>query len=77
MKTYRVTVGQEGGSTRELLVLAILVALGDAPVQIVSHAIGNFQADNSKEKLVAVIVHAFPYVGFPRAVNALRIVKEL
>lgn len=63
--------------TRELLVLAILVALGDAPVQIFSHAIGNFQAGNSKEKLVAVIVHAFPYVGFPRAVNALRIVKEL
>lgn len=64
-------------ATRELLVLGVLVALGDTPAQLRSHALGNLRVGTSKETLVAAIVHAFPYVGFPRAVNALRIVKDL
>lgn len=63
--------------TRELLVLVILAALGDTPVQIASHGLGNLKLGTSKATLVAAMIHAFPYMGFPRAVNAVRILKDL
>ncbi len=63
--------------TRELMVLVMLAALGDMPVQIASHGRGNLKVGNAKEKLIAAMIHAFPYIGFPRAVNAVRILKDL
>lgn len=63
--------------TRELLVLCMLVALGDMPVQVRSHALGNLRLGTSKSTLIAAMIHAAPYLGFPRAVNAVRIIKEL
>jgi 4-carboxymuconolactone decarboxylase len=32
---------------------------------------------NSKTAVVAALVHCFPYIGFPRAVAAIRAVKNL
>jgi alkylhydroperoxidase/carboxymuconolactone decarboxylase family protein YurZ len=35
------------------------------------------QVGNSKTVVVAALVHCFPYIGFPRAVAAIRAVKNL
>lgn len=63
--------------TRELLVLCILIALGDVPVQIASHAVGNLRLGTSRSTLIAAAIHTAPYLGFPRAVNAVRIIKDV
>ena len=62
--------------TRELLVLVVLTTLG-AQDQIKSHTIGNLKAGNSKEVIVAAIVQTIPYIGFPNALNTLKIVQDI
>lgn len=68
-----------GGLTvaqRELLVLCLLAALGGADTQIRAHARGSMKAGNEKAALITALIHGFPYMGFPRAINAIRIVKD-
>lgn len=62
--------------TRELLMLCVLAAIG-ADRQIVSHASGNLRAGNDRETLYAALIQSLPYIGFPRALNAIRIVKAV
>ena len=69
-----------GGLTlahRELLVLCALAAIGDTSAQLGPHSRACLQAGNSKTEIIAALVHCFPYVGFPRAVAAIRAVKDL
>lgn len=56
---------------RELLTFAILCALGDCEPQIKSHIKGNVAMGNGKEVLLATLTVCFPYIGFPRTLNAL------
>lgn len=62
-------------ATRELLILCLLAALGQAP-QIKAHVIGNLRLGNSKATQVAALIHAFPYIGFPLAINAIRAIQD-
>lgn len=62
--------------TRELLTYCVLTVLG-AEDQLRSHAAGNQKAGNSKETLVAAVIQCLPYVGFPAAIKALKIIKEV
>ena len=62
---------------RELLVLCLLAALGGLDFQIRAHSAGNLKVGNSKETLISAMIHCFPYIGFPRAVNAIRMINEL
>jgi 4-carboxymuconolactone decarboxylase len=69
-----------GGLTlaqRELLVLCALATIGDTSAQLGPHGRACLQAGNSKTDVVAALVHCFPYIGFPRAVAAVRAVKNL
>jgi 4-carboxymuconolactone decarboxylase len=69
-----------GGLTlaqRELLVLCALAALGDTSAQLGPHGRACLQVGNTKTAVVAALVHCFPYIGFPRAVAAIRAVKDL
>ena len=59
-------------AARELLVLCILAALGGTEAQLTSHAVGNLKAGNSQSTQIAALIHCLPYVGFPRALNAIR-----
>jgi 4-carboxymuconolactone decarboxylase len=45
--------------------------------QIRAHSAGNLKVGNSKETLISAMIHCFPYIGFPRAVNAIRMINEL
>jgi 4-carboxymuconolactone decarboxylase len=69
-----------GGLTlaeRELLVLCALATLGDTAAQLGPHGRACLQVGNPKTAVVAALVHCFPYIGFPRAVAAIRAVKNL
>jgi 4-carboxymuconolactone decarboxylase len=62
---------------RELLVLCALASIGDTSAQLGPHGRACLQVGNSKAAVVAALVHCFPYIGFPRAVAAIRAVKAL
>lgn len=61
--------------TRELLGYCVLATIG-ADSQLHSHYHGNLKAGNKPETVAAAIVQCLPYIGFPAAIKALRIIKE-
>jgi 4-carboxymuconolactone decarboxylase len=64
------------GSSRELLTFALLAALGGCDPQVKGHVAGNLNVGNSRQKLIAVITVLLPFIGYPRALNALAAVNE-
>lgn len=62
---------------RELLVLCALAAIGDTSAQLAPHGRACLQLGHSKTQIIAALVQCFPYVGFPRAVAAIRAVRGL
>lgn len=62
---------------RELLVLCALATIGDTSAQLGPHGRACLQVGNSKTVVIAALVHCFPYIGFPRAVAAVRAVQNL
>lgn len=62
---------------RELLVLCALATIGDTSAQLGPHGRACMQVGNSRTEVVAALVHCFPYIGFPRAVAAIRAIKAL
>lgn len=63
--------------TRELLTLAMLVALGGADPQVASHLAANLRVGNDRAVLVAVLTRLLPWVGYPRTLNALRALADV
>jgi 4-carboxymuconolactone decarboxylase len=63
--------------TRELLTLCIVSALGGAESQVKAHVQGNLNVGNDKERMIDAITHCLPYMGFPRALNALACMNEI
>ena len=61
--------------TRELLGYCVLATL-EAESQLHSHYHGNINAGNSPETLTAAVIQCLPYIGFPAAIKALRIIKQ-
>ena len=62
--------------TRELLSLCVLAAIG-AESQIHSHSKGNIKAGNDKATQIAAMIQSLPNIGFPNALNAIRIIDAL
>ncbi len=60
---------------RELLALVTYAGLG-LDRQLRPHVRGCVQAGHTVETVLAALVQAFPYIGFPAALNAIRIVQE-
>lgn len=65
------------GKMRELLILTGLAALGGADLQVYSHAVGAMKVGNSKEDVICALLHAMPYMGFPRLLNALNAIRPI
>lgn len=61
--------------TRELLGYCVLVTL-EAESQLQSHYHGNINAGNTPKTLTAAVIQCLPYIGFPAAIKALRIIKQ-
>ncbi|TDE88804.1 carboxymuconolactone decarboxylase [Occultella glacieicola] len=62
---------------RELLTLAILVALGGADPQVAAHVRANLRVGNDRALMIAVLTQLLPLVGYPRALNALRALDQV
>lgn len=63
--------------TRELLTLCILCALGGCESQVRAHVKANLNVGNGAALQIDALTHCIPYVGFPRALNAIDCVAEL
>jgi 4-carboxymuconolactone decarboxylase len=61
--------------TRELMIFCCLATLG-ADRQLIAHAIGNLKVGNNKETLLSAMLQCYPYIGFPRAANAIYAIKD-
>ena len=64
------------GARRELLNVVTLAALGGADLQVKAHVQGAEKAGNSRERILAALLHAMPYMGIPRLFNALNAARE-
>jgi 4-carboxymuconolactone decarboxylase len=63
--------------TRELLTFSILVALGGCDPQVKGHVAANVNVGNDRGRLIDVVTQLLPFIGYPRALNALRAVNEV
>lgn len=61
--------------TRELLGYCVLATLG-ADSQLQSHYHGNINVGNTPEMLTAAVIQCLPYIGFPAAIKALRVINR-
>ena len=63
--------------TRELLTFSMILSLGGCEPQLKGHIQGNLNVGNDKEVLLSVVTQLLPYVGYPRALNAIRCINEV
>ncbi|XAS71708.1 carboxymuconolactone decarboxylase family protein [Micrococcaceae bacterium Sec5.1] len=61
---------------RELLTLSMLVSLGGCEPQVKGHILANLNVGNSRGLMLDVITQLLPYIGYPRTLNALRVLNE-
>ncbi|WP_422935089.1 carboxymuconolactone decarboxylase family protein [Sinomonas sp. P47F7] len=59
-----------------MVTISTLVALGTEP-QLKLHINTGFNVGLTKEKIVGALIHCIPYVGFPRVLNGLTLLKEV
>jgi len=62
---------------RELLTCSMILSLGGCESQLKGHIQGNMNIGNDKELLLSVVTQLLPYVGYPRALNAIRCINEV
>jgi len=63
--------------TRELLTFSMLVALGGCEPQVKGHVTANLRVGNDRARLIDVLTQLLPFIGYPRTLNALRVVDEV
>lgn len=62
---------------RELLTFVFVASLGGADAQVKAHIAGNLHSGNDRAILLSTITALIPYIGYPRALNALSALNEL
>jgi 4-carboxymuconolactone decarboxylase len=63
--------------TRELLTFAMLVSLGGCEPQAKGHVAANRNVGNDRQRLLSVVTQLLPYIGYPRTLNAVRLIDEI
>jgi 4-carboxymuconolactone decarboxylase len=61
---------------RELITLSILIALGADP-QVKAHIHGSLSMGATRSELVSLITQLLPWVGYPRALNAIGSLNDI
>lgn len=61
---------------REMITFCYLMAQGGVEPQMKSHALGNMKMGNSASFLIKVVSQCLPYIGYPRSLNAIRVIQE-
>ena len=63
--------------TRELALIAVLAAQGNAAPQLKAHIEAALNVGASKEAIIEVMLQTAIYAGFPVAINAMMIAKAV
>ncbi|MGI6010837.1 MAG: carboxymuconolactone decarboxylase family protein [Ruminococcus sp.] len=62
---------------REMITFCFIAAQGGCEPQLAGHTAGNLSVGNDKQFLINVISQCMPYIGYPRTLNALRVINEV
>jgi 4-carboxymuconolactone decarboxylase len=62
--------------TRELLAITALIALGN-PDELKTHIRGALAGGASEREVRETIIHSALYLGFPRALGAMKVLAEM
>lgn len=62
---------------RELVAIASLATMGGCDAQLETHVHGAFNVGLTKAEVVEAVMTLIPYIGFPKALNAMAIVKRV
>jgi 4-carboxymuconolactone decarboxylase len=62
---------------RELIAIASLATMGGCDPQLETHVHGAFNVGLTEAEVVEAVMTLIPYVGFPRALNAMAVVKRV
>jgi 4-carboxymuconolactone decarboxylase len=65
-----------GARERELVIVAVLAALGGLEPQVRAHIRAAREAGVTDEELEETIIQVAPYAGFPRSINGLKLLRE-
>jgi 4-carboxymuconolactone decarboxylase len=65
-----------GARERELIIVAVLTTLGGAEPQVRAHIRALRAIDIPVAEIEEAILQTAPYAGFPRAINALKVLRE-
>jgi 4-carboxymuconolactone decarboxylase len=60
---------------RELIILAVLTAIGSSDPQVAAHIRALRAIDVPWDEIEETILQTAPYSGFPRAINALKVLR--
>jgi 4-carboxymuconolactone decarboxylase len=63
--------------SRELITVAVLVAIGSAAPPLKVHMNGFLNVGGTPTQLVEIVIHMAAYAGFPRAINGALMAKEV
>jgi 4-carboxymuconolactone decarboxylase len=62
---------------REMIVLSALISLGDTPNQLKWHMNFGLKVGITPNEIIEIATHCIPFCGFPRALNAVGVAKQL
>jgi 4-carboxymuconolactone decarboxylase len=62
---------------REIVAIASLATMGGCDPQLETHVHGAFNVGLTREEIVEVVMTLIPYIGFPKALNAMAVVKRV
>lgn len=62
---------------REIVAITSLATMGGCEAQLETHVTGAFNVGLTEHEIVEVIMTLIPYIGFPKALNAIRVVKHV
>lgn len=62
---------------REIVAISSLATMGGCDPQLETHVHGAFNVGLSEREIVEVIMTLIPYIGFPKALNAVAVVKRV
>jgi len=62
---------------RELIAIASLATMGGCDAQLQTHVHGAFNVGLSEGQIVEAVMTLIPYIGFPKALNAMAVVKRV
>jgi 4-carboxymuconolactone decarboxylase len=62
---------------RELIAIASLATMGGCDSQLETHVHGAFNVGLTESEIVEAVMTLIPYIGFPKALNAMSVVKRV